>query len=206
MRPNRIAFVILCLLLVGCHKRPTFSPPGGSAPPPPPPVANAAPSPLEDADMALATRKYDEAARIYREYLASPTATQPARAWFSLGLSYALRPDSDWQNATSALNRVVNDFSDSPLKGPASLILELHSRNLDLSSKNLDLNSKNLELNSKNTDLNSKVVDLNSKNLELHSELDQMTTDGKQREQRIKELQTQLDRLKRIDADRRKRP
>jgi len=42
--------------------------------------------------------------------------------------------------------------------------------------------------------------------LSLHAELDQLTTDSKQRDQRIKQLTTELDRLKKIDADRRKRP
>src|SRR5262245_20917250 len=42
--------------------------------------------------------------------------------------------------------------------------------------------------------------------LSLRGELDQVTADSKQRELRIKQLTTELDRLKKIDADRRKRP
>jgi hypothetical protein len=42
--------------------------------------------------------------------------------------------------------------------------------------------------------------------LSLHSELDQLTLNTQQRDLRIKQLTTELDRLKRIDADRRKRP
>jgi tetratricopeptide (TPR) repeat protein len=42
--------------------------------------------------------------------------------------------------------------------------------------------------------------------LTLHSELDQLNASAQQRDQRIKQLTTELDRLKRIDADRRKRP
>ena len=42
--------------------------------------------------------------------------------------------------------------------------------------------------------------------LSLHSELDQISSGTQQRDQRIKQLTTELDRLKRIDADRRKRP
>jgi hypothetical protein len=42
--------------------------------------------------------------------------------------------------------------------------------------------------------------------LSLHSEVDQLNTDSKQRDQRIKQLTTELDRLKKIDADRRKHP
>jgi hypothetical protein len=42
--------------------------------------------------------------------------------------------------------------------------------------------------------------------LSMRSELDQLTATGKQRDQQIKQLTTELDRLKKIDADRRKRP
>ena len=42
--------------------------------------------------------------------------------------------------------------------------------------------------------------------LSLHSEVDQVTADNKLRDQRIKQLTTELDRLKKIDADRRRRP
>jgi hypothetical protein len=42
--------------------------------------------------------------------------------------------------------------------------------------------------------------------LSLHSELDQVNASAQQRDQRIRQLATELDRLKRIDAERRKRP
>lgn len=42
--------------------------------------------------------------------------------------------------------------------------------------------------------------------LSMRSDLDQAAADGKQRDQKIKQLTTELDRLKKIDADRRKKP
>jgi hypothetical protein len=42
--------------------------------------------------------------------------------------------------------------------------------------------------------------------LSLHYELDQLNADSKQRDLRIKQLSAELDRLKKVDADRRKRP
>jgi outer membrane protein assembly factor BamD (BamD/ComL family) len=42
--------------------------------------------------------------------------------------------------------------------------------------------------------------------LSLRSDLDQLAATGKQREQQLKQLSTELDRLKKIDADRRRRP
>jgi outer membrane protein assembly factor BamD (BamD/ComL family) len=42
--------------------------------------------------------------------------------------------------------------------------------------------------------------------LSLRSDLDQLAATGKQREQQFKQLSTELDRLKKIDADRRRKP
>lgn len=42
--------------------------------------------------------------------------------------------------------------------------------------------------------------------LSMRNDLDQLTATGKQRDQQIKQLATELDRLKKIDADRRRRP
>jgi hypothetical protein len=42
--------------------------------------------------------------------------------------------------------------------------------------------------------------------LSLRTELDQVSSDVRQRDQKLKQLTTELDRLKKIDADRRKRP
>jgi outer membrane protein assembly factor BamD (BamD/ComL family) len=42
--------------------------------------------------------------------------------------------------------------------------------------------------------------------LALRSEVDQAAGEVRQRDQRLKQLTTELDRLKKIDADRRKRP
>ena len=42
--------------------------------------------------------------------------------------------------------------------------------------------------------------------LSLHADLDQANSNAQQRDLRIRQLTTELDRLKKIDADRRKRP
>ncbi len=42
--------------------------------------------------------------------------------------------------------------------------------------------------------------------LSLHSELDQVNATAQQREQRVRQVTAELDRLKKIDAERRKRP
>ncbi len=177
MRPNRIALVTLCSVVAGCHERVpvTALPPAvpvaarnTPAPTPTPPApAPPAPALLDNADRAFAAGTYDDAARSYETYLRSnPTGKLRDQALFFLGLSYVLRPApaADWQRASMYLKELVDNYPNSPLRSPASLVLS------------------------------------------LHSELDQMTADGKQRDLRIKQLSTELDRLKKIDADRRKRP
>ncbi len=185
MRPNRIALVTLCSVVAGCHERVPVTPlppavpvaarnipepaptPPAAAPVPPPAPAPPAPALLDDADRAFAAGTYDDAARSYETYLrTNPTGKLRDQALFFLGLSYVLRPApaADWQRASMYLKELVDNYPNSPLRSPASLVLS------------------------------------------LHSELDQMTADSKQRDLRIKQLSTELDRLKKIDADRRKRP
>jgi len=183
MRAKCIGVVLLsgAFVVTACHKAPKRTPiaavppapapvaapapsptPPPPTPPPPPPV-----SPLEEPDRAFFAGNYDEAARGYEAYLRTTTADgQRDQALFHLALTYALRPApaTDWPRATATLKQLVEEYPESPLKAPASLILS------------------------------------------LRTELDQSVLDAKQRDQRLRQLTTELDRLKKIDADRRRRP
>jgi hypothetical protein len=88
------------------------------------------------------------------------------QALFRLALTFLLRsaPAPDWTHATNTFKQLIDEYPQSPLKPPASLILM------------------------------------------LRSDLDKVNMDAKQRDEKIKQLTTELDRLKKIDADRRKRP
>jgi hypothetical protein len=158
-----ISFAVWIALLAGCQKRVPVAALPPAAPPPAPP----APSPLELADRAFSAANYDDAVRLYENYLrATPSGGRRDEALFYLGLSYALRPPAtaDWMRATTTLKQLVDEFPSSIFKPGAALILS------------------------------------------MRSELDQAATTGKQRDQQIKQLTTELDRLKKIDADRRRRP
>ena len=126
--------------------------------PSPPPVA-AAPAPLSEADRAFDGGAYEEAARLYENYLRTYTAgSQRDQALFRLGLSYVFRPGAaqDWTRASALFKQLTDEHPNSPLKPAASLILSLRS-------------------------------------------------DLRQRADRIRQLSAELDRLKKIDADRRRR-
>jgi hypothetical protein len=188
MRANGIAVVALSLALAatGCHKRVPKT--AGPVPPPPAPPPAAVPAPieipepapvanvpvvpnlpdLEPANRAFSAGNYDEAAKLYDAYLQTTTrgGGERDRALFNYALIYALRPApaTDWSKAVNTFKQLVDEFPNSPLKAPASVILG------------------------------------------LHAEVDQAGMDIKQRDLRIRQLTTELDRLKKIDADRRKRP
>jgi hypothetical protein len=185
MRSVRIAAIALSAILActGCHKVKrvpvaTFPPPlppppvpeTVSAPPPtpeppPPPPPAPAPSPLEEADRAFASGNYDDAAKVYDNYVKTMTSGPDRdQALFRLALTFILRPAPDWPHATTNFKQLIDEYPQSPLKPPASLILS------------------------------------------LRSDLDKVNTDAKQRDDKIKQLTTELDRLKKIDSERRKRP
>ena len=164
MRTNRLTVFSFCALLVVfcCYRRVPIT---ALPPPAPPPLPNPAAVALDDADRALNAGSYDEASRVYENYLRfNPAGGLRDQALFRLGLAYALRPAADWARASAAFRQLVEGFPDSPYRQPASLILS------------------------------------------LHSELDQVNATVQQREQRVRQVTAELDRLKKIDADRRKRP
>ena len=188
MRSIGIAAIALSAILActGCHKPPkrvpvaTFPPPLPPPPapevastpvptpePPPPPPPAPAPSALEDADRLFASGNYDDAAKVYDNYVKTMTSgPERDQALFRLALTFLLRsaPAPDWTHATNTFKQLIDEYPQSPLKPPASLILM------------------------------------------LRSDLDKVNMDAKQRDEKIKQLTTELDRLKKIDADRRKRP
>jgi hypothetical protein len=193
MRPNRIAFAILCAVLFGCHKhiRPVAQPPAlppiarttiqpalDTTPPPALPPTPAALL-LAKANRAFAEGKYNDAARSYEEYVNTTSAGDGhEQALFKWGLSYALQAPPDWPHAIPPLSKFVKEFPSSPLRPEASLILSLQSI----------------------------IQSLQTETQSLQSSLDQVTADKNQRDARIKQLNSELDKLKRIDAERRKRP
>jgi outer membrane protein assembly factor BamD (BamD/ComL family) len=121
---------------------------------------------MDEGDRAFAGAHYDDAAGAYENYLrVAPSGLARDHVLYQLGLTYALRAaPTDWQRAMAMFKQLIEEYPESPLKGPANLIVS------------------------------------------LRTEVDQLSTDAKQRDQRIKQLTTELDRLRKIDTDRRKRP
>ena len=141
---------------------PVYSPVPAALPPyVSPPVPGAVEH--EQADRAYTAGRYDEAIQAYESFLLlSPNGDRRDEALFRLGLSYALRNngEADWQHARNSLKQLVNDYPGSPLKPPASVILN------------------------------------------LRAQADGLAGDIKTREQAVRQLSVELERLKQIDAER----
>jgi hypothetical protein len=194
MRPNRIAFVILFTLFSGCQKRV----PVAAQPPVLPPIARTTIQPaldttpppalaptraavlLDKAKRDFAEGRYEVCAETYADYVSYTPAGDEERqqALFNWGICYLLRPPSpDWQRAAAAFKKLGDEFPKSPLKAEASFIQSLQQ----------------------------KTVLLQADNQSLQTVVDQLTADGKKNESKIKQLSNDLERLKKIDAERRRR-
>jgi hypothetical protein len=133
---------------------------------------------LDKAKRAFAEGRYDFAADTYADYIniAPRGDGERQQALFNWGLCYALQPSPDWIRVATAFRKLGEEFPNSPLKAEASLLQSLHS----------------------------KAQSLQADNQSLQSALDQATTESKKSDSKVKQLTNELDRLKRIDSERRK--
>jgi TolA-binding protein len=180
--PNRLAAVAFAaaLAVAGCHKRiPVSALPPPLAPPPPAvsaPVPTPAPPPAFPSPAAIALDQAD------RAFVAGSYA-DAARSYENF-----LRLNPSGNQRDGALFHLGLSYALPP--APAADWQKAAAAFKQLADEYP----------------NSPYKPPANLILSLHSELDQATTGSKQRDQRIKQLTTELDRLKKIDADRLKRP
>lgn len=198
MITRRTVNVILSFsLLVGaCGRRPQKivvqpppPPPGKVEPPPAPAPPKPAPVPprsgLEVGEESFEAGKYAEAAVSYEYYLTGrPDATDRDKALFKLGLAYALAGQSPEGivKAQDQFHTLVRQFPKSRFRAEAEYILSLQT---DLEKMQSDLRKRNA--NSRGKD--ERIKDMNEK--------------LKDRDEKIRQLTQELDRMKKIDLERR---
>jgi TolA-binding protein len=204
MRNKRVALLVLLILATlmgfnGCRKRApavVVAPPAPVPvadpvpPPPPPPIPEPPPDAiaLEEGERAFEAGTYHEAIRAYSEYLRlAPLGKERDLALFRLGVMSTLlsEPGADWASATTYFKQLVTEFPQSPLALSANLILNLHS---GLSQAAADVEYRDERIR------------------QLTTELSAAAADSQKREERIRQLSSELEKLKQIDAERRKRP
>ena len=205
-----------CIVLpAGCTKR---------AQPPPvvvitPPYTLA----LEAANREFAAGEYMTAARDFERYLElMPVGGARDHALYHLGLIYSL-PDQttqDWPRAAGYLKTVVDEYPLSAHKPAAQLILTMRDEATQLSTEIARLTAEGNQLRTEGTRLQNEVAQLqkdadvlrtnsdvlNGQIVKLKQEADQVALELNKRDQRIRQLNDQLDRLIKIDSERRTRP
>ncbi len=175
------AFLAMCLVLGACHKKPAK-------------IAVQPPSPtkLEIGNGNFEAGQYDAAAQSYEAYLKeNPAAVDRDQALFKLGIIYGLSGD-DPENITRAENQfraLMTQFPQSRYKPEAEYILSLQS----------DVENLRLDIRKKDDDLRSKDVVIKDQDQRLKDREDRI----KDRDEKIHRLTQELERLKKIDLDRR---
>ena len=188
MRSNCIAVIALSFVLItlGCHKRPTAR--ATALPPVPTPVATPVATPVPPAppepEPAPPPAPAPSPLDIANQAFASGSYDEAARGYEE----YLRSTPTGGEQRDQALFHLALTFALRPSAAP------------DWQRANTTLKQLIEEYPNSPYKAPANLI------LSLRSELDQATLDTKQREQRIKQLTTELDRLKKIDADRRKRP
>jgi hypothetical protein len=215
MRLSRFSLVVPFLFLAGCHHQT------------PVPVVNT-PTPastiaLEAAKREFAVGDYASAAVDFQRYLQLvPTDGDGDYALFQLGTIFSL-PESgrqDWVRAASYFNRLVTDFPQSSLKPAAQLILSTREQSVQLTASIARLTEEAAQLRATSADQINQIAKLRSDADQQAEQIGKSKAEAEQQAQEVQkrelqirqlnvqidQLKTQLDRLIRVDSERRPRP
>ena len=209
----RLSLAACIVLLAGCTRRPQ----------PAPVVVVTPPSTLalHAANQEFAAGDYVAATRDFERYLElTATGGERAHVLFHLGLLYSL-PSSerqDWTRAAGHLRNVVDEFPQSPYTPTAQLILSMRDQATQLSAEIAKLTAEGDQLRSEGARLRTEVTELqanaaqlrstssvlNDQIVKLKAEADLVALELDKRDQRIRQLNNQLERLIQSDLERRR--
>lgn len=184
MRPTRL-ILVLSLLLSACHKHvpvavlPPPVPPAAPATAPPAPAPAPVPAPAPAPPPAPAPSRLAAADRAFK----AGSYDEAARAYDDYLRGNSAGAQRDHALFYSGLSNALRPAPATDWTRAAAAFKEVVDEHPDSPYKQP-----------------AALI------LSLHSELDQAMADNKQHDLKIKQLTTELDRLKRIDADRRKKP
>jgi hypothetical protein len=203
------------LFFAGCHHQT------------PVPVVNT-PTPastiaLEAAKREFAVGDYASAAVDFQRYLQLvPADGASDYALFQLGTIFSI-PESgrqDWVRAASYFNRLVTEFPQSSLRPAAQLILSNHEQSVQLSANITRMTEEVAQLRATSAEQINQIAKLRSEADQQSDQIGKFKADAEQAIQEVQkrelvirqlnmqidQLKTQLDRLIRIDTERRPRP
>jgi outer membrane protein assembly factor BamD (BamD/ComL family) len=209
--------LVALTLLVGCNRRPQ---PVVTTPPSTPPEVLV----LQSAKREFAAANYANASRDYERYLELvPTGGDGDQALFHLGVIYSL-PEAkllDLPKASGLLNRLITEFPQSSFKPAAQLIVSAREQSAQLTREVARLTEESTQLRADAAQLRAEATQLRADNSQLRNSstqlndqlarlkveaADQLQLEVDKRERTIRQLNTELERLYRIDAERRPRP
>lgn len=211
---SRLSVAVCLLLLLGCNRRPQ----------PVPVVVVTPPSTLalEAANQEFAMGDYVSAARDFESYLElTASGGERDHVMFHLGLIHSLPGTQlqDWPRAANYLKSVLSEFPQSSYKPAAQLILSMRDEAAQLSAEIAKLTAEGNQLRTEGARLRNEVTELqsdaallrsnstvlNEQILKLKAQADAVAAELDKRDQRIRQLNNELDRLTRIDSQPRTR-
>jgi outer membrane murein-binding lipoprotein Lpp len=199
------------LLWAGCNRRPPVGPP----PDEPSPSTLA----LQSANRGFAAGDCVGAARDFQRYLdLVPSAGHRDQALFHLGLINSV-PEcgrQDWATADAYMKRLVVEFPESSYRLTAQLILSLRGQAAQISAEISRLTAEQEQLRSEGVRLRNQITalqedasQLRMSSSQLNDEINRLKAEATvaaneldKKDQRIRQLNTELERLIRIDFER----
>ena len=154
---------------------------------------------MEQGDRHFEAGDYANAVIAYAAYVREqPNGLEADHALFRLALVHALpgHPAQNQDQAIAYLNELVSRFPQSPLRPEAELLLQKEQQIISFRS---EIAQREMQVEV----LTRQMEELRQAGGE---ELDQLRADLKGREERVRQLSEELDRLKAIDMQRRASP
>ena len=203
------------LVLASCHRHPQPAP-VAAGPPPSTLVLEAANREFIAGDCAAAARDFDR----YLDLV--PSGGDRDQVLFNLSLINSLPQcgRQDWATADGYLKRLLAEFPESTYRPPAQLIRSLRDQTSQISAEIARLTAEGIQLRDEGVRLRNEVTalqndasllrtsssQLNEQIAKLKAEAEVTSTALEKSEQRIRQLNAELDRLIRIESQPRSRP
>jgi outer membrane protein assembly factor BamD (BamD/ComL family) len=182
-----LGLALLPLFPGSCQRRPQTP----AAPPPP--------NLMAQGDRAFDSGDYAAAITSYAAYLRQqPTGPERDRALYRLGLALALpaNPSQDPGQSIAYLNELAAQYPSSPLRAQAEIVAQLE----------MELEQLRSEISQREQQAEAMSRQMEQLSQQQQQDAEQLRTDLKSKEDRIRQLSEELEKLKAIDMQRRPTP
>jgi len=202
-------FVIITLLALcvfafpGCRKNTPVVVTPAATPAPPPAATPAYAVALESGNRAFAASDYTGAVRDYERYLQLvPFGGDREDVLIRLGLIHALPAPEvyDWPRATSLFKQLASEFPSSPWRPVSQLVMSLRDQTTSLAAEVQTMKSDAARIQTQIESLRSNSAEQSAQIVKLQKDAEMLKDEIGKRDQKIKDLNSDLQRLIRIDS------